>query len=61
VVHHGTFTRYPMLVVNKLGVKVPLGFAWNVNKIDDAVSSIVPGLRRLGSSIALLGTKGAAT
>lgn len=58
VIHHGTFTRYPMLVMQKLGISLPLRVAWRINEIDDAISSVTPMLRRLGSSVALLAAKG---
>jgi uncharacterized protein YbaR (Trm112 family)/SAM-dependent methyltransferase len=57
VVQHGTLTRYPLLALNKLGLSSNLPVAWFLNKADDAVCSVIPGLRRLGSSVALLGTK----
>lgn len=60
-VQHGTFMRYFLIALKKLGVKLSLMTVWRLIRLDDALSSLVPGLRRLGSSIALLGTKSAAT
>lgn len=57
VIQHGTFSRYPFLALDKLGVHIPKFLPWHVGKIDDALSSIIPGLRRWGSSIAVLATK----
>lgn len=54
---HGTLTRYPLLALAKLGVACGLSTAWTLTTIDDAVCSWLPGLRRLGSAVALLGTK----
>jgi len=56
-VQHGTLTRYPLLALGKLGVGCGLSTAWTLTAIDDAVCSWLPGLRRLGSAVALLGTK----
>ena len=56
-VQHGTFVRYLLIALKKLGVKLSLMTVWRLIRIDDGLSSLVPGLRRLGSSIALLGTK----
>jgi uncharacterized protein YbaR (Trm112 family)/SAM-dependent methyltransferase len=57
VVGHGTMTRYPLLAVEKLGVPVPKWIPWHVGKIDDALSSLIPGARRMGSSVAVLAIK----
>jgi uncharacterized protein YbaR (Trm112 family) len=54
VIQHGTITRYPLIALFKFGFKVPIGVVWACNKIDDAVCSIIPGFRRMGSSVALL-------
>lgn len=56
-VQHGTFARYFLIALKKLGVKLSLMTVWRLIRIDDKLSSLIPGLRRLGSSIALLGTK----
>jgi ubiquinone/menaquinone biosynthesis C-methylase UbiE/uncharacterized protein YbaR (Trm112 family) len=56
VVQHGTFTRYPMLALEKLGVLFPLEIARRVGIADDGLASVV-GLRRFGSSVALLARK----
>ena len=56
VIHHGTLTRYPLLMLWKLGVKLPDSFVWNVNLLDDYVCNLIPGVRQKGSSVALLGT-----
>ena len=57
VVQHGTIFRYPLLALSKLGMNSSLSMAWHVGKVDDAISSVVPGLRGWGSSVALLGRK----
>src|SRR5262245_17792106 len=57
VVHHGALTRYPLLALSKFGLNSRLSVVWGFNVADDAVCSIVPGLRGLGSSVAVLGTK----
>ncbi len=57
VIHHGTLTRYGLLGLKKFGLRMPLKLAWRVFRVDDALCSIVPPLRRIGSSISMLGTK----
>jgi len=57
ILHHGTLTRYALLALEKLGVSSSLELAWNLNSIDDALCSVVPPLRRSGSSVALLAEK----
>jgi len=56
VIQHGTFTRYPMLALQKLGLTAPLEFAWRLMQIDDGVCSLL-GLRSWGSSVAILAKK----
>ena len=58
VVHHGTLSRHLLLALSKLGLKSSLRWAHRVGQVDDAICSLAPGARRLGSSVALLGTKG---
>lgn len=55
-IQHGTLTRYPMLALEKTGIRFPLPVAKTVGRFDDAVSSVC-GLRRFGSGVALLATK----
>jgi SAM-dependent methyltransferase len=57
VLHHGAITRYPLLALDKFGISSSLGLAWRLNAVDDAVSSVIPALRRTGSSVALLAEK----
>jgi uncharacterized protein YbaR (Trm112 family) len=54
IIQHGTLTRYPLLALNKLGVNSSLAVAWRANQIDDGISSVIPGMRGMGSSIVLL-------
>ena len=54
---YGTLTRYPVIALGKFGVAVPFSVAWQLYNIDDAVCSCIPGMRGLGSSVALFGTK----
>ncbi|MFL5542394.1 MAG: methyltransferase domain-containing protein [Longimicrobiaceae bacterium] len=53
---HGALTRYSLLALNKLGVPLTLGAVWSINRVDDAIASRVPGLRDMGSSVAILGS-----
>jgi SAM-dependent methyltransferase len=57
VIQHGTITRYPLLALNQLGVGVSPATAWNLGRVDDALCSMIPGMRGMGSSAAVLGTK----
>jgi len=56
VVQHGTFTRYPMLALEKLGLATPGWLAWKLTELDDALSSLL-GLRAYGSSVAIMAEK----
>ena len=56
-VQYGTLTRYPALALWKFGVNMPFNMMWRLYQFDDALCSCVPGLRNLGSSVALFGTK----
>jgi SAM-dependent methyltransferase len=57
VVRHGTLTRYPLLALEKLGLRCALTTVWRIHRGDDALCSLVPGLRRWGSCAALLAMK----
>ncbi|MFP5319122.1 MAG: class I SAM-dependent methyltransferase [Acidimicrobiia bacterium] len=54
VTHHGTITRYPLLALAKLGVPMRLETVRRVTAADDKLCSLVPSLRRYGSSSAIL-------
>jgi uncharacterized protein YbaR (Trm112 family) len=56
-VQHGALSRYPMLAMEKLGAHFALTTAWNIGRLDDRLCSRIPGMRRLGSGVALLATK----
>jgi len=57
VIHHGALTRYPLLALDKLGVRSGLDLVQRLTSIDDAISDWVPGLRAAGSSIVVHGIK----
>ena len=57
VVGHGTLTRYPFLALEKFGVPINKQVPWHIGRIDDAICSIIPGFRKMGSSVAVLATK----
>jgi SAM-dependent methyltransferase/uncharacterized protein YbaR (Trm112 family) len=59
IVHHGALTRYPLIALSKLGVPVSLAVVRRLTSVDDALCSLLPALRRTGSSTALLATRGA--
>ena len=56
-VQYGSLIRYPVLALSKFGINVTLGTTWRLYSLDDAVCSCIPGMRGLGSSVALFGTK----
>jgi uncharacterized protein YbaR (Trm112 family) len=56
-VHHGAISRYMLLALSRLGLRSSLETVWQVNRIDDGLSSFIPGMRQMGSSVALLGIK----
>jgi SAM-dependent methyltransferase len=55
--HHGAVLRYPLLAFSKLGIGTSLPAARRLIKADDALCSLIPGLRRFGSCVALLAEK----
>jgi SAM-dependent methyltransferase len=57
VIQHGTLTRYPLLALQKFGLESGMGTVRKLGRIDDAICSLIPGLRGMGSSIAILGRK----
>lgn len=57
VVHHGAITRYVAIALGKAGIRPSLAALLRVSALDDRVSDYV-GLRRQGSSVALLAAKG---
>lgn len=57
VVQHGTLTRYPLLALKKVGLEVGQQTVRSLGRIDDAICSLLPGARAMGSSVAVLGTK----
>jgi SAM-dependent methyltransferase/uncharacterized protein YbaR (Trm112 family) len=56
-IQYGTLARYPVLALSKFGINVPLRVTWQLYRMDDAICSCIPGMRGLGSSVALFGTK----
>ena len=54
VVHHGALTRYALIALAKLGLRPPRRAVERVIRVDDAISSLIPGVRRAGSSVAIL-------
>ena len=57
-IQHGTITRYALLALLKLGIVTSLETVWRITQVDDRLSSIL-GLRRWGSSVAVLAEKSA--
>jgi SAM-dependent methyltransferase/uncharacterized protein YbaR (Trm112 family) len=57
ITHHGTLTRYPLIGLSKLGVKLPRSTVARLGRADDALSSRIPGARARGSSVAIVGTR----
>ncbi|HLZ72531.1 MAG TPA: methyltransferase domain-containing protein [Dehalococcoidia bacterium] len=57
VEHHGALTRYPLVALQKFGLRPGRRLAWAIARADDGVCSRLPWLARQGSSLALLGTR----
>ncbi len=55
VIHHGALTRYFLIALGKMRIDLNEATVSSITRIDDFVSALVPGLRRTGSSVALLG------
>jgi len=53
VSHHGTFTRYPLIALGKLGVRPGSQIIGRITRFDDSLASKA-SLRKYGSSVALL-------
>lgn len=58
VAHHGALTRYPLLALAQVGVELRPQQVYRITKVDDACSSLLPRVRRAGSSSAILATRG---
>jgi SAM-dependent methyltransferase/uncharacterized protein YbaR (Trm112 family) len=56
VIQHGALLRYGLIAADKLGLKVSQRELWRLLKADDRLSDRL-GLRRFGSSVAILATK----
>ena len=54
VMHHGTFTRYPLLALAKAHMALPRSAVRAVLRADDRICSASSWLRAKGSSVALL-------
>ena len=57
VIHHGALSRYAFLAFSKLGLQPGLPIVWNVTRLDDALCTPIPWVRRAGSSVSLLASK----
>ncbi len=57
IVHHGAISRYPLLALSKLGLGTTQTAVWAITRVDDAICSLVPPLRRMGSCSVLLATR----
>ena len=60
VVHHGAITRYALIALSKLGVRLGRRTTLRITELDDAVASHLPQLRHTGSSVAILATRATA-
>jgi len=57
VLHHGALTRYALVALEQLGVRLPARALWLTTRGDDAVTSLAPRLARTGSSVSLLAVR----
>ena len=53
----GTFSRYPMLALAKLGIRPSQNVVWAIFTVDDLVASVIPKARSIGSSLCLTMSK----
>lgn len=53
VIHHGTFTRYPLIALGKVGFRPQSHTINRITQVDDKLASR-SSLRKFGSSVALL-------
>lgn len=56
-VHHGSISRYPLIVAQKAGLMLSVPRAEWVTRVDDAICDCIPFARQFGSGVALLATK----
>ncbi len=52
--HHWSLSRYPLIALDKLGLRLSRGAVWRIGAVDDALASRFPRLRDAGSSVAIL-------
>jgi SAM-dependent methyltransferase len=57
VIHHGAISRYPLLALAQLGWELEPPTVYAITRLDDACATLIPPLRRTGSSTAILGTR----
>jgi SAM-dependent methyltransferase/uncharacterized protein YbaR (Trm112 family) len=57
VIHHGAVTRYSLVALEQLGIRLPMRIVWSAARVDDLVASVVPRLARTGSSVSLLAVR----
>ena len=57
VTHHGALTRYVLVALEQLGIRLPVRALWLTTRADDAVVSHLPRLARTGSSVSLLAVR----
>ncbi|MCC6420278.1 MAG: methyltransferase domain-containing protein [Gemmataceae bacterium] len=60
IVQHGALTRYGLLALQKFGVEFSFSTLWNILRLDDCLCMRLGPIRKLGSSVAVLATKGSA-
>jgi uncharacterized protein YbaR (Trm112 family) len=54
ITHHGAISRYPLLALRRVGLRLTRAAVWNIGRWDDAIGSLLPSLREKGSSVAIL-------
>jgi SAM-dependent methyltransferase/uncharacterized protein YbaR (Trm112 family) len=57
VIHHGALTRYALVALEQLGIRLPVRVLWLTTRADDTVASLVPRLACTGSSVSLLAVR----
>lgn len=56
MLRHGVIARYPLIALEKVGVKLKPKTISGINHLDERLALLVPPLRRLGGSVSMLGT-----
>lgn len=57
IMWHGALTRYLLIAASKFGVPVGRETVHKITRVDDRLAGVIPPMRRLGSSVSIVGDK----